>query len=175
MDDSICYGFLEVHFSEKIGFAGGLLLVNQEARPVEFHCSTPVPVNRTEQILYGATYKDHVCSDLIGKSLLEKSKLTPELLFIEQSELVSMAGRVAPPVILVDEAETADSMIIREVQYPEMVIDGLTAQLLSDDTEQFEFVRAACERFTSTVSLDEPFERIRSAIREAQQSARKAA
>jgi len=145
MDDSISYGFLEVHFSEELGFAGGLLLVDQDARPLEFHCTTPVPVNRTEKILYGATY----------------------------NELIKLAERIAPSILFVAEPGSSDT--IHDVQYPEMLIDGVSVQVLTSDVEHFEFARAACERFTTSVSLDEPFERIRGAIREAQQSALKAA
>ena len=174
MEDSISFGFLDVHFSEHLGFAGGLLLVNQEARPLEFHCTTPVPLNRTEKILYGATYKSHVCCDLIGATLIEKSSTAPELLLVEQPELMELAGRIASPILLLAESCYCDSGL-HDVQYPEMLIDGVEVQVLTKDIEQFEFVRAACERFTSSVSLDEPFERIRSAIREAHQSAIKAA
>lgn len=174
MEDSISFGFLEVHFSEQLGFAGGLLLVNEQARPLEFHCTTPVPVNRTEKILYGATYKSHVCCDVIGVPLIEKSSVSPELLLVEQPELIELAGRIASPILVVADACNSDPTF-HDVQYPEMLIDGVTVQILTRDIEQFEFVRAACERFTSSVSLDEPFERIRSAIREAQQSAIKAA
>ncbi len=174
MDDSISYGFLEVHFSEELGFAGGLLMVDQDARPLEFHCTTPVPVNRTEKILYGATYKNHVCCDVIGVPLVEKSSRTPELLLVEQPELIKLASRIAPCILFVTEPGSGDSTI-HDVQYPEMLIDGVLVQVLTSDVEHFEFARAACERFTSSVSLDEPFERIRGAIREAQQSALKAA
>lgn len=173
IENSISFGFLEVHFSEHLGFAGGLLLVNEEARPLEFHCTTPVPVNRTEKILYGATYKSHVCCDMIGVPLIEKSSLVPELLLLEQPELVPLAGRIASPILLV--AEAGFDSTVHDIQYPEMLIDGITVQVLTKDVEQFEFVRAACDRFTSSVSLDEPFERIRCAIREAHQSAIKAA
>lgn len=173
MDASINYGFLEVVSNEGLGFTGGLLLVNQDGRPTEFHCTAPVTENRTQKILYGQTYQSHIYCDLIGAALVNKCSITPELLFVEQPELRQLAGEIATPVLMVTEAEEDPSVIeIKTVQYPEFGVDHLTVSVLTTDLEQFEFVKEACDRFTTTLTLDEPFERIRQAIVEAQQVAR---
>jgi hypothetical protein len=175
MDASINYGFLEVVSDESLGFTGGLLLVNQDGKPTEFHCTAPVTENRTQKILYGQTYHSHIYCDLIGAALVKKCSTTPELLFVEQSELQQLAGEITTPVLMVSEAEAAPLTIeIKTIQYPEFEVDHLNVSVLTTDLEQFEFVKAACDRFTTTLTLDEPFERIRQAIAEAQQVARQA-
>ena len=68
------------------------------------------------------------------------------------------------------ESETANEVAL--VSYPEFRIDHLLVSVITTDLEQFEFVKEACDRFTTTLTFDEPFERIRQAIAEAQQVAR---
>lgn len=170
MDASITYGFLQVLADETIGYTGGLLLVDQHGKPTEFHCTAPVVENRTQKILYGQTYKSHVYCDLISKALVEKCSQMPELLFVEQTELTNLAGEIAPPVLHVS---VADGVPMDEsIEYPELQMDELAVTVLSRDLGLIEFVKEACSRFTTTLSIDEPFERIRQAIGEAQQVAR---
>lgn len=172
MDASITYGFLEILSDENLGFTGGLLLVNQDGKPTEFHCTAPVTENRTQKILYGKTYKSHVYCDLIAMALVQKCSRTPELLFVEQPELEQLGGVIAPPVLMVAPAESEATQEFGLVSYPEFRIDHLLVSVLTTDLEQFEFVKEACDRFTTTLTFDEPFERIRQAIDEAQQVAR---
>ncbi len=170
MDASISYGFLEVLSDEAIGFTGGLLLVDQNGKPTEFHCTAPVVENRTQKILYGQTYQSHVYCDLISKSLVEKCSQAPEILFVEQKELTNLAGEIASPVLMVSADDGVP--LNKSVEYPELQMDDLIVTVLSTDLGLIEFIKEACARFTSTLSIDEPFERIRQAIGEAQQVAR---
>lgn len=171
MDASISYGFLQVIADDAIGFTGGLLLVDEDGKPTEFHCTAPVSGNRTQKILYGKTWASHLYCDVISTALVKKCSTTPELIFIEQLELKGLAGEIAPPVLMVGKTgEPVQSSF--QPEYPEMILDDLKVTVLSRDLVQFEFTREACSRFTSTLSLDEPFERIRQAIDEAQHVAR---
>lgn len=172
MDASITYGFLEILSDKNLGFTGGLLLVNQDGKPTEFHCTAPVTENRTQKILYGKTYQSHVYCDLIGMALVQKCSRSPELLFVEQPQLEQLGGIIAPPVLMVSPAESESAQEFGLVSYPEFRIDHLLVSVLTKDLEQFEFVKEACDRFTTTLTFDEPFERIRQAIDEAQQVAR---
>ena len=73
---------------------------------------------------------------------------------------------------MVSPAESESAQEFGLVSYPEFRIDHLLVSVLTKDLEQFEFVKEACDRFTTTLTFDEPFERIRQAIDEAQQVAR---
>ena len=173
MDASISYGFLEVVFDDSLGYTGGLLLVNQDGKPTEFHCTAPVTENRTQKILYGQTYRSHIFCDLLGEPLLKKCSSAPELLFVEQPELKQLEGEIAQPLLMVvDASEETEPKVVQHIQYPEFDVDHLKISVLTTDLEQFEFVKEACGRFTTTLTMDEPFERIRQAIKEAQQVAR---
>lgn len=123
---------------ESIGFTGGLLLVCDRGRPLEFHCTEPVLPSRAQQILYGATLREHACGDLIGGALLAKAKLPIGLLLV-QDDATAAAGRGAglPTVVAPPGAAPAE----REPRL---------------------------EQLAATIDPVEPFERVREAILEAQ-------
>ena len=73
-------GFLTSIRTSSQGFAGGLLVTNRFGRPLEFQCTTPITPNRTQQILYGPTMVPYVLSELIGRTLFEKSGVQPQLI-----------------------------------------------------------------------------------------------
>lgn len=175
MEASINYGFLKVIEDETIGFTGGLLMVNEDGKPTEFHCTAPLLENKTQKILYGKTWRSHVYCDLIAKALIEKASLSPELIFVDQAELRPLGGEVAAPILHVTESNAESALKIQEeaIQFPEFGLDHLNVMVLSTDLVQIEFVKEACERFTSTLTLDEPFERISQALAEARQVARR--
>ena len=72
-------GFLSVRYQPEHGFFGGYLIVNQLARPLEFHCTMPVRPSRSQELLYGSTLNDFVCGEQIAKALTQKAKLKPEI------------------------------------------------------------------------------------------------
>ena len=69
------FGYLLVVEDDRYGFTGGLLVVCEKGRPLEFHCTEPVLPSRAEQILFGPTLRGYVCGDQIGGALLAKAKL----------------------------------------------------------------------------------------------------
>ena len=52
---SAAIGFYTVVPHEQHGLFGGLLVLNHNGRPLEFHCTAPLKPNRAQEILYGAT------------------------------------------------------------------------------------------------------------------------
>lgn len=160
------FGFITIVEVPELGFAGGLLIVSPSGRPIEFHCTPPVAENRTQKILYGQTYRGFLFSDQIASSLVQKSKARPELLIADQGELLSLAEIVETPVaMLADPADQTNRVTGVEVG-DELII------MQNDDVDLQNWIKSACVEFTKSLPLVEPFERIRSAIEEAQSVAR---
>jgi hypothetical protein len=165
------YGFISVREFEGVGYCGGLLIVSHLGRPLEFHCSTPVIPNRAQQILYGQTYPTYLLCEQIGMALIEKAKMSPNLFLANQVELLALNTMIATPVVALAKSED---------QKP------LQAELLDHDQQPLWYqprssrhpepclqsILSLLERFTKTLTLDEPFERIEKAIEEAQAVAR---
>src|SRR5258707_8342821 len=78
----ISLGFLTI-FQEGTGYLGGYLVTNSWGRPLEFRLSTAVQPNRVQSILYGSTLQEYLCAGLIGKTLIDKTATSIQLLFTD--------------------------------------------------------------------------------------------
>ena len=100
-------GFLSVRYQPEHGFFGGYLIVNQLARPLEFHCTMPVRPSRSQELLYGSTSNDSVCGEQIAKALTQKAKLKPEILLTDTPAVLSLEVVSKLAVALVESGETS--------------------------------------------------------------------
>jgi hypothetical protein len=94
-------GFLTVIDNPQHGLFGGYLVLNLAARPLEFHCTTPIKPNRAQQILYGPTLESFLFGEQIGLTLLGQSKTSPILVCTDREPVMSLAAFVDLPVALV--------------------------------------------------------------------------
>ena len=152
------FGFITVVEVPELGFAGGMLVVSPQGRPIEFHCTPPVAENRTQKILYGQTYRGFLFCDQIASSIFEKSKARPQLLVTDSFELLALDKIAQTPVVMLSSPEQEENRLASFDVGGEKVITQIEdGQLLSS-------VKSACEDFSKSLPLVEPFERIRLAI-----------
>lgn len=160
-------GFLTV-FSEGGGFLGGYLVTNSWGRPVEFRLSTAVQPNKVQQILYGNTLTDYLCSDLIGKALIDKTATPAQILITDSLHVLPLRSRIDIPVV----------GLIPEVHLPAFNPDRplnvfshprAAAKVVYDARQASEelIIRALLDRVDAALELSEPFARIREAMGEA--------
>ena len=136
---SAAFGYLLVVEDELHGYTGGLLVVCDRGRPLEFHCTEPVQPSRAQQILFGPTLRDFVCGEQIGGVLVSKCKL-PLAVLLVLDEPTAGAGRAA----------------------------GIETIVLNDDTPINASLPESLATLADAIDPAEPFERVREAIREAQ-------
>lgn len=105
------FGYLLVVEDDLHGFTGGLLVVCDRGRPLEFHCTEPVQPSRAQQILFGPTLRDFVCGEQIGGALLAKCKL-PLTALLVHDQSTAAAGRSAgvATIVLDDSGATPESL-----------------------------------------------------------------
>jgi hypothetical protein len=140
-------GFLTI-LQDTSGYLGGYLVTNAWGRPLEFRLSTAVQPNRVQQILYGATLEPYLCADLIGKTLLDKTTTSAQVVITDHPAVLELRGQVDIPVGLLDAHGLPSAGLRAHPQFPE------------DDAA----LRGVRER---DIDLAEPFARIRDAIAEA--------
>ena len=168
-------GFLTVLDVEGFGACGGLLVVNPIGRPIEFHCTAPVSVNRTQEILYGKSLQSYLYCDQIGETLIEKAKTKIDLVVTDKASLIDLeVGPDQTLILLVDKSEVDES--------PAKLFNASKVKIRSESAfvsyafrstqEATERASAFLNQFNETLPLDEPFERIEQAIDEAQAVAR---
>ena len=152
-----------------LGTVGGLLVVDLRARPIEFHCSSPVLPTRTQEILYGQTLRQTVICDQIGQSLITQVKQQPQLLVTDELLALELQDQIQTPMVaFVDSHDEVDwnHSSVRELQF------GTCRAHIANDTRfnpnQIESIWNA--RVGNWDGL-EPLERIREAISEAHRAA----
>src|SRR6478736_9244702 len=91
-------GFLTVQ-QEPAGWTGYYLVTNAWGRPLEFRMSSAVQPNRVQTALYGPTLLDYLHADVIGKALVEKTAIKPDLIVTDTPPALALRSRVEVPVV----------------------------------------------------------------------------
>src|SRR5262249_15261769 len=134
-------GFLTV-LQEAQSFLGGYLITNLWGRPLEFRLSTAVQPNRIQQILYGTTLQPYICTDLIGKALVEKASLSVRVLFTDREPILELRPRSDILVAFVAPEPTGERSIVCHRSFPQDA--GAIQEILA--------------RLDSSFNLAEPFQ-----------------
>ncbi len=148
-------GFLAM-IREAGSYSGGYLVTNLWGRPLEFRLSTPVQPNRVQQILYGDTLAEHVCSEVIGKTLVEKTATPAAVVLTDCGEALALRRSLDIPVVWIagppgESDWTIPSSALRiHSEFPD---DAARLQELIDRLKGLDLI--------------EPFQRVRDAVAEA--------
>ncbi len=162
--------FLAAAEFESLGVSGGALVVNGVGRPLEFHCTSPVSVNRTQEILFGQSLSDYVYCEQVAQSLLSEIKSTIDFVLIRQIELLKVAEYSKWPVFFLQVGGEFPQEIMHKSHHT-FEFEGIAFASLnhSDKAEQ---MKQIANKFHAQIPIDEPFERITQALDEAHAIAR---
>ncbi|GAB4135087.1 MAG: hypothetical protein Tsb009_00950 [Planctomycetaceae bacterium] len=155
--DQFKLGFLEAIELPDGGYVGGLLVTNRLGRPLEFQCTAPVRANRTQEILYGPTLQPFLLTDLIGKTLVEKAGVKPELVLTENESLLLLREQVSTPIASLQDTETSTGFQLGRHRL----------RFHEGHTSDAETIQRKSHLVPQDANLREPFERVREALQEA--------
>lgn len=151
-------GFLSV-LQEPGGFVGGYLVTNAWGRPLEFRLSSAVQPTKIQQILYGPTLAGYLASEVIGKTLFDKSAIRAGAVLVDNPLTLELRPRIDVPVGL-----------FYSIADPDRPMPGLLVQARLFCHAQFPqdvgALRAAIDKLGAG-DFAEPFSRIREALSEA--------
>lgn len=68
---------------------GGLLLTDSRGKPIEFHCTAPVKVSHSHQILFGPTIDSFVLADNVAPKLMAAVKTEPSIVCTDLIEMTA--------------------------------------------------------------------------------------
>jgi hypothetical protein len=173
-------GFLTVLELTAVGYCGGLLLLNERGRPLEFHCNAPIQPTRTQQVLYGASLRPLLLTEAIAKSLIEKCTAAPIVLLTNLAELWELDAHIAMPLALVVDQfyggfssdSTGDVTADLPSAWFPFELGGQAIAARSEQPERRAQLESLLRDFAQRLPLAEPFQRIKNAIEEAHSSAR---
>src|SRR5438270_13891896 len=94
-------GFLTI-VRDGAGYLGGYLVTNLWGRPLEFRLSSAVQPNRVQQVLYGQSLEPYICADLLGKTLVDKTATSAQVILTDHPSALDLRLRLEVPVALVN-------------------------------------------------------------------------
>lgn len=156
-------GFLTVQ-QEPAGWAGYYLVTNAWGRPLEFRMSSAVQPNRVQTALYGPTLLDYLHGDVIGKALVDKTTLKPDLIVTDTPPALALRGRVEVPVVALPPDGVMLQADTRTLTHPRSSLALLIPAAFAADEP---LLVARLDAVDPSVDLSEPFVRIREAVAEA--------
>jgi hypothetical protein len=158
---TITLGFLTI-LQEPTGWVGGYLVTNAWGRPLEFRLSTAVQPNRVQAVLYGPTLREYVQADVIGKALVEKTAVKPDLIVTDAPGVLGLQERVGIPVIALRPDDAFLPPDTQSLTHPRSSV-----ALLIGSKSAVDAIVAKLDAVDAAVDLAEPFARIREAVAEA--------
>ena len=156
LSEKLRLGFISAVEVEGRGHIGGLLVTNHLGRPLEFQCTTPVRPDRTQEILYGRTLRPWLLGELIGKTLLNRVSIKPELIFVDDSDLLELRNHTSIPVACTavdDRTSTKD-------------LEGRRLRFHDSHDHDSEFLSEQLHLIPGQADLEEPLERVGEALNE---------
>jgi hypothetical protein len=157
--DKLHLGFLRV-ISLDAGYVGGLLVTNRIGRPLEFQCTTPVRPNKTQEVLYGPTLESFLYCEVVARTLLDRMAVKPDLLLIDQSEILPLRESCSFPVLLLSAKCSRNGTSNLD--------DAQSHTGFEDDLASIEKLR---KLVPASADLLEPLERVSEALTEALRAA----
>ena len=178
------FASLSVLEPENAGFIGGLLVLDRSGRPLEFHCTTPVRATRAQQILYGPTLRPYLFAEQIGDTLLSRMKASPEVLFVDQPEILELRETTTFPIVCVlprgdalpprdtasrDTAsrDTASGDTVARLDLLEFTLGRNRLAVTTARRDDIAIVSESLREVAGWCDFSEPFQRIRDAVVEA--------
>jgi len=163
--ETLRLGFLTTVEQSNDCFVGGLLITNHLGRPLEFQCTTPVRPNSTQKILYGPTLKPFVMTELIGKTLYERADVKPDLLLVEEVDLLGLRELIDKPVACLSEEVRVPVMAGANEEEP-LTLGQQHLRIHHAHTMDRGSILKRSHLLPEQADLEEPFERVREALQE---------
>jgi hypothetical protein len=160
--DQLRLGFLETLEVDGRGHIGGLLITNQNGRPLEFQCTTPVRPNRAQEILFGDTLRPWLLGELIGSTLLERVAIKPELVITSDPIILELRNHTNIPVAQAEECSPRNDSAASS----QLRIGGRVLRFHGEHLSDVVTLRERRHLIPDSADLTEPLERVREALAE---------
>ena len=179
-------GYLATSEINSTSYVGGLLIVNSNARPLEFHCTVPFLPSRSQRVLYGASLSGSLMTEDIPRALFKKAKHRPDVVFVNSMAMLAVQAELEQPVACIQ--VTSEAM---GEEKERLGADCLNGEEVSGNQSQFEkasplfgnkgsfgfamdpkhegkkeLVNAGLQQISCHVDIHEPFERLKLALDE---------
>jgi hypothetical protein len=150
--------FIDVTVFSDGSIRGGILTTDIETKPFEFRVTSPIKPTQLQQILYGASLRDHVYGEMICVPLVKATKEKLSIVLTKDNFLLSMRPLIGIPVIFIQANAVQAGDVIRPVNFASH----------RNFPNELSFSQTILSPILQKHDLLEPFDRLRLAIGEVQ-------
>ena len=154
-------GFMETMEVDGRGHIAAVCSSYAHTGPLEFQCTTPVKPNRTQEILFGETLRSWLLGELIGRTLLDRVAIKPDIIITSDPNLLELRNHTAIPVAC---AADAGSRVAE--QGGTLRIGGSLLRFHGAHELDAESLTKQKHLIPDSADLAEPLERVREALAE---------
>lgn len=154
--DQLRLGFIAAVEVEGRGHVGGLLVTNHNGRPLEFQCTTPVRPDRTQEILYGRMLRPWLLGELIGKTLMDRVSIKPDVVFTGDPDILELRNHTTAPVACTQDVASGGRA----------ELGGRRLRFHDSHQDDSQFVQQQIDRLPDQADLEEPLQRVNEALNE---------
>ena len=189
-DTAAAFGFISVIRSAKDDLFGGYLILNEQGRPLEFHCTAPVQANRAQEILYGVTLQPFLYGEQIAQTLWSAAQRSPAVVCTDVLPVLALQSLISTPVVWIADRLPIEGVKATTAMELAKLVDRQQADLFSTLGTVHPFAYADhvlvlsesmsnCQDdvtkqlapLLDLIEISEPFARIQAAVEEAHRNA----
>jgi hypothetical protein len=164
--ETLRLGFLTTLEQPADCFIGGLLVTNHLGRPLEFQCTTPVKPNATQKILYGPTLRPFVLTELIGRTLLDRAEVKPDVILVTDSDLLGLRDLIDRPVACLNAPDDVPGSSGDSEEFEWLALGHRKIRFHDAHSDDKSVLMKRSHLLPAKADWAEPFERVRDALRE---------
>lgn len=153
-------------------FRGGILVTDSKGKPIEFRCTSAIQPNNVQKTLYGNTLRTHMSVDLTGLPLLSAVKEKPQVILINQEELLELRSVIHIPVFLITKQGTSLATVESDKSNKSELLTSASGKFEPvvvtshwEYADDLSIVSQELTRLSSVLDFTEPFTRISNALK----------
>ncbi|MBA7629927.1 hypothetical protein ES703_37434 [subsurface metagenome] len=86
-------------FSNGAVVRGGMLVTDNQTKPLEFRCTSPIRPTGLQKVLYGKMLDTHILLNLIATPLVRSASERPSIILVRDKRLLELCNKVDFPVV----------------------------------------------------------------------------
>ncbi len=159
--------FAYIDFFEKDDFvSGGVLVVDESTKPVEFRTTTDVKIDELQKILYGQALKEVLFKERFAIDLIQSLKEEFDIVLTREKNILSIRKDIEKPVGFLqkyDPFKAVDKFSHKIVNLAEK-FEPLLFTISREDEKQLIYFSKALQEIYKTFNIMEPFSRVQKGL-----------
>ena len=159
--------FAYIDFFEKEDFvSGGILIVDEYTKPIEFRTTTDVKIDELQKILYGEALKGILFKEKFAIDLVKSLKEDFDIILTREKNILEIRKEIDKPIGLIqkyDPFKAVDKFSHKIVNLAEK-FEPLLFTISKEDEKRLIYFSKNLQEIYKTFNIMEPFNRVQKGL-----------